>query len=85
MATPVSSTQHLGLLLELKTAAICLIDRGNPPQEVISSLYDFLKAEGIPHPKPGSQAAIGLWNQALNRANPARCDRILNVQPTYQL
>lgn len=71
--------------VELKTAAVCLIHRGQNPREVIDSLYEFMDEEGLRYPSRRSQASINQWQTALNRATPARCSQILDRKPTYQL
>jgi hypothetical protein len=82
--TPVGLTQELRLALELKTAAICMINEGGPWPDVIKELYRFLERERISHPKPDSQAAKLMWQQAIQRATPARCDNLLRPG-TYRL
>lgn len=67
----------VSLTLDLKTAAICLIREGVSPSIAVPELYRFLDREGIDHPAPGSQAATRMWQDALNRASPAKCAQIL--------
>lgn len=71
--------------LELKTAAACLMRRGHEPRELINSLYEFMDEEGLRYPSRNSQASTDQWQQALLRATPDRCSRILDRKPTYQL
>jgi hypothetical protein len=82
--TPVGLTQELRLALELKTAAICMINEGGPWPTVIKELYRFLERERISHPKPDSQAATVMWQKAIKRATPAKCNNLLRPG-TYTL
>jgi hypothetical protein len=78
--TPVSVTNNYRLLLELKTAAVCMIQQGTPYQTVIPQLYKFLNEEGIGYPPSNSQAAYRMWQQAINRATIARCNYLINPE-----
>jgi hypothetical protein len=82
--SPADLSQELRLTLELKTAAICMINEGGPWPDVIKELYRFLERERISHPRPDSQAAKLMWQEAIQRATPARCDNLLRPG-TYRL
>jgi hypothetical protein len=76
----------MALTLELKTAAVCLIQRGNDPKKVINGLYEFLDGEGIRYPDQESQASLDMWRRAVDRATPKTCTRILGLtKDNYQL
>jgi hypothetical protein len=89
VASPVgglSYHQSLMLALELKTAAICLIQRGSDPIEVMGSLYAFMDEEGLRYPHQSSQTSDNLWRLAIKQASPQTCNRILNTPvTTYKL
>lgn len=65
-------------MLELKTAAVCMVAEGAYPPSVVGELYRFLIETEIPHPRPQSQAAVQLWQEATRRATPDRCSKLLN-------
>lgn len=72
------------LILELKTAAICLIDAGVSADEAITKLYRFMNKEGIRYPNPDSPLAIQMWSEATKRATLSTCSQLL--RPTsYRL
>ncbi len=82
--TPVGLTQELRLALELKTAAACFIEEGMPWTEVVTELYQFLDSRRISHPPFDSQAATVMWQEAIKRATPAKCNNLLRPG-TYTL
>lgn len=88
VASPVALnySQSMALALELKTAAVCLIQRGNDPREVIGSLYSFMDEEGLRYPDQSSQAAVVMWRRAVDQATIPNCKRILDTpDTTYKL
>ena len=67
----------ISLALELKTAAVCLMNQGVSPHVAVVELYRLFDLDQISHPAPGSQAATRMWQEAFDRATPAQCAQIL--------
>jgi hypothetical protein len=76
-ASALLTVSQLPLTLELKTAAVCFINDGHSWEKVVTTLYGFMDREGIKYPDPDSQAAKAMWQAAVKRATPAKCDNLL--------
>jgi hypothetical protein len=77
LPTSTAASEDTALVLELQTAAICLIRRGSDPASTITSLLAFIKQEGISYPKEGSDVERAMWQVALARATPDYCEKLL--------
>jgi hypothetical protein len=61
-----NTAEDARLLLELHTIPICFIKRGHNESK-------------IAYPQPETEAGRTLWRQAIERATPAKCNQLLDV------
>lgn len=77
---PTSNTaEDARLLLELHTIPICFIKRGHNVPTTVYHFYRYLDESKIAYPQPETEAGRTLWRQAIERATPAKCNQLLDV------
>lgn len=82
---PVSLSQHEDkqLLLELHTAAVCFIKSGDNPATVVGHFYRYLDRAEISYPEPTSKLGKALWQSAIIRATPRKCNQLFNIASDF--
>lgn len=84
LPTSLNANEELRLLLELHTAAVCFIKDGDNPTTVVNYFYRYLDRAQITHPAPTSDLGKAMWQSAIVRATPQKCQQLINISTDFQ-